>query len=247
MSGFPDPVYERTVLVPLLDGVKAHFAGPMATINRAHLVMLAETAILTREQAGAIAHALQQIDGIDPATLTYDNDHEDYFFFVEAQLKDRLGPDLGGMLHTARSRNDIDHTVFKIALRGRTDALTGQALALARAMLDTAIRERDTLIVAYTHGQPAQPTTFGHYLAAALEVLLGDIARLAAAREALDQCPMGAAAITTSGFPIDRERVASLLGFARPRLNSYGCIAAVDYVTGLYAALGLLFLHLGRV
>ena len=247
-EAFPHPVYRRTVLEPLFEGVKTHYAAHMAAINRAHLVMLHETGILTPDQSTAIARALARIGNeVDLATLTYDDRHEDYFFLVESQLKERLGPDLGGMLHTARSRNDMDHTVFKMALRERTDALAGQALALAEAMLGTARIERDTLIVAYTHGQPAQPTTFGHYLAAALEVLLGDITRLLAAREALDACPMGAAAITTSGFPIDRQRVAALLGFTSPRLNAYGCIAAVDYVTGLYSALGLVFLHLGRV
>jgi len=134
-----------------------------------------------------------------------------------------------------------------MALRGRADALLAQATALAEAMIATARRERDTLIVAYTHGQPAQPTTLGHYLGAAIEVLLRDITRLSAARDGLDHCPMGAAAITTSGFPIDRHRMADLLGFDGPLENSYGCIAAVDYVTGLYSAIKLMFLHLGRV
>jgi argininosuccinate lyase len=120
-------------------------------------------------------------------------------------------------------------------------------LALAQAILDQAGREAPNLIVAYTHGQPAQTSTFGHYLSAALEVLLSDIARLLEARRALDLCPMGAAAITTTGFPIDRHRVAALLGFTAPKRNSYGCIASVDYITGLYSALKLPFLHLGRV
>ena len=245
---FPHPVYAETVLAPLFEGVKAHHAGQIAAINEAHLVMLVETGILTAEQGRAIAGALDAIGAeIDVAGLTYTGEHEDYFFLVEAELRRRLGPDLGGMLHTARSRNDMDHTVFKMALRTRADAIIGALLSLARAVLDKARAERDTLIVAYTHGQPAQPTTFGHYLSAALEVLLGDIARLVAARQGLDLCPMGAAAITTTGFPIDRARVAGLLGFARPKRNSYGSIAAVDYVTGLYSALRLPFLHLGRL
>lgn len=247
-SVFPDPVYKNTVLEPLFEGAKQHFVDPFRAINRAHLVMLAETGILSPAQAGKIAGALDDIDGsVDISGLRYTGEFEDFFFLVEAELKKRLGPDLAGRLHTARSRNDIDHTVFKIALKQRLDELMAKAHRLASAMIETASRERDTLIVAYTHGQPAQPTTFGHYLGAAIEVLLRDLARLAAARETLDLCPMGAAAITTSGFEIDRHRVAHLLGFSGPLRNSYGCIASVDYVTGFYSALKLVFLHLGRL
>ena len=97
-------------------------------------------------------------------------------------------------------------------------------------------RESATIILAYTHGQPAQPSTFGHYLAAVIEVLLRDAQRLADARQVVDLSPMGAAAITTTGFPIDRARVAELLGFAAPTGNSYGSIAAVDYITATYSA-----------
>jgi argininosuccinate lyase len=245
---FPNPVYAETVLAPLFEGVKHHYARHMMALNQAHLVMLVETGILTAMQGRDIANALRAIEAeVDVDALVYTGEYEDYFFLVEAELKRRLGPDLGGMLHTARSRNDMDHTLFKMALRNRTDALAGDLIGLAQEMLAKAKAERGTLIVAYTHGQPAQPSTFGHYLSAALEVLVSDIGRLLGARDALDLCPMGAAAITTTGFPIDRDRVAHLLGFAAPKRNSYGCIASVDYITGLYSALKLPFLHLGRL
>ena len=246
-STFPDPTYRETVLAPLFEGVKTHFADHMDTINRAHLVMLVETGILSETDGKAIAETLDDIAAeTDRDALTYTGEHEDWFFLVEAELKARLG-DLGGALHTARSRNDMDHTQFKMALRVRAEKTLAQMLRLADALLTKARSERDTLIVAYTHGQPAQPSTFGHYLAAAIEVLLADARRFDAAIAALDLCPMGAAAITTSGFPIDRDRMADLLGFERPKVNAYGCIASVDYVTGLYSALKLPMIHLGRV
>ena len=244
---FPDPVYRDTVLAPLFEGVKANYAVGMAWINRAHLVMLAETGILSKADAQALAKALAAIEAeVDIDALTYTGEHEDYFFLVEAELRQRLG-DLGGSLHTARSRNDMDHTLFKLALRQRVAGLINELHALAAALTDKARKEADTLIVAYTHGQPAQPTTFGHYLGAIIEVILRDAERLDAAANGLEHCPMGAAAITTSGFPIDRERVSELLGFDEPLLNSYGCIASVDYVTGLYSAMKLVFVHLGRL
>lgn len=247
-STFPHPVYKDTVLAPLFEGAKAHFVNAVRTINRAHLVMLKETGILSEAVTEPIATALVDIDQtVDIPALVYTGEYEDYFFLVEAELKTRLGADVAGMLHTARSRNDMDHTVFKLALKTRVDQFLMQGRALASALLKKATAERDTIIVAYTHGQPAQPSTFGHYLSAVLEVLLRDLERLQTARDALDHCPMGAAAITTSGFPIDRERMAALLGFKEPLRNSYGCIASVDYITGLYSSIKLVFLHLGRL
>ena len=219
----------------------------MDAINRAHLVMLAEKAILPIEDARVIAGALSDISSeTDVPGLSYTGEHEDYFFLVEAELRNRIG-DLGGALHMARSRNDMDHTLFKMALRERSGTLLGELLDLVAALIGKARTEAETLIVAYTHGQPAQPTTFGHYLGAIIEVALRDADRIDRAADELDYCPMGAAAITTSGFPIDREQVASLLGFHRPLLNSYGCIASVDYVTGLYSAMKLVYVHLGRL
>ena len=246
-STFPDPTYKDTVLAPLFEGVKTHYATHMAAINRAHLVMLVETGILSGADGRQIADALSAIDAeTDVNALSYTGEHEDYFFFVEAELRRRLG-DLGGALHTARSRNDMDHTLFKMALRTRAECMLGQITKLTDVLIAKAGNESTTLIVAYTHGQPAQPTTFGHYLGAMIEVLNRDAQRLSAAIDNLGHCPMGAAAITTSGFPIDRERMATLLGFDGPLVNSYGCIASVDYITGLYSAIKLVFLHLGRV
>lgn len=246
-SVFPNPVYRETVLRPLFDDAKTYHVESFRRIDRAHLVMLSETGILDRSQASAIARALEAIDAeVDVPALTYTGDVEDFFFLIEKELKRRLGSDLAGRLHTARSRNDIDHTLFKLALKKRIDGLLIKALHLAEILIDVAVREAETLIVAYTHGQPAQPTTFGHYLGAMIEVLLRDIERLSSAREIVNCSPMGAAAITTSGFPVDRERMAMLLGFAKPLRNSYSCIAAVDYVTATYSAIELMFLHLGR-
>lgn len=246
-SQFPDPVYAETVLEPLFDGVKAHFAQGMDRINQAHLVMLVDCGILSREDGAQIAGALRAIaDDTDVAALAYDGTVEDYFFYVERALTARLG-DLGGALHTARSRNDMDHTLFRMALIARAQHLEAQMITLAQALISKARAQRDTLIVAYTHGQPAQPSTFGHYLAAVLETLLADLRRVQEAIAQLDHCPMGAAAITTTGFPIDRACVAGLLGFAAPTANSYASIAGVGYITGLYSALKLPMLHLGRV
>jgi argininosuccinate lyase len=180
------------------------------------------------------------------AALAYTGEHEDFFFLVQHELERRLGVETAGKLHTGRSRNDIDHTVFKMALKERVTTLAGDLLESIAALLDVAEANRGTLVVAYTHGQPAQPTTYGHYLGAVIELLLRDVERLRQASGYADLSSMGAAAITTSGFPLDRTAMAELLGFAGVQDNAYGCIAADDYLTSVYGALQLLFVHLGR-
>jgi argininosuccinate lyase len=244
---FPARVYKDTVLAPLFEGVKRHHWRYQMQINQASAVLLAECGLLTNEEARGILAALDDVLAtIDIDSLVYTGEHEDFFFFVEAELIRRLGVEVAGKLHTGRSRNDIDHTVFKLALKDRLATLLAEHAAMIEALLTVAERERATIVVAYTHGQPAQPTTYGHYLAAFVELSLRDMDRLLHAADTVDLCSMGAAAITTSGFGLDRARMAELLGFAEIQENSYGCIAAADYATGVYAALKLLFLHAGR-
>lgn len=247
-SVFPAPVYKDTVLAPLFDITKRQFAEGLAAINQAHAIMLAETGIMDGASAATI---LQTLDAIaaetDLDTLIYTGEVEDLFFHIEAELKRRVGPELGGRLHIGRSRNDMDHTLFKLRLAQQLDGLRGRLIETVGHLVDKAERESRTIIVAFTHGQPAQPTTLGHFLGAVIEMLLRDADRLAQARDGLNDCPMGAAAITTTGFPIDRPRMAELLGFTGIKENAYGCIASVDYVMAVYSAIKLLFINLGRV
>jgi argininosuccinate lyase len=244
---FPAPEYKQTVLTPLFEGFKRHFAEHLLAIQHAHGLMLAERGWLAPGQLRAILAALADATAsVDPAALTYTGEHEDYFFWLEAQLRDRLGADLAGRMHTGRSRNDIDHTEYKMALRARLLSLLQRLETLLATLLDRATDSAAMLIVAYTHGQPAQPTTFGHYLGALIEMLLRDAGRMLHALETVDRCSLGAAAITTSGFGLDRQRVANLLGFAAVQENAYGCIAVVDYVAETYAALKILCIGLGR-
>jgi argininosuccinate lyase len=245
---FPAPVYRETVLAPLFEGVKQHHWRQQMRINRASAIMLAAQGLLARTEAAAILKTLDDIErGTDVLALTYTGEHEDFFFLVQAELERRLGVETAGKLHTGRSRNDIDHTVFKMALKERLAGLLVDLLAAIQALLEVAEANRGTLVVAYTHGQPAQPTTYGHYLGALVELLLRDVERLRLASRYPDMSSMGAAAITTSGFPLDRAALADLLGFAEVQENAYGCIAADDYLTSVYGALQLLFIHLGRL
>ena len=246
---FPAPAYAESVLAPAFALGQRHHLGHLLQLHRAHGVMLAEQSLLNAEEIAAILVALDSIE----AELTahaepeaYTGEFEDMFFYVERLLSDRVGPDTAGRLHTGRSRNDIDHTLFKLALLERLDHLTIRLLDVVATLIRRSREEAGTLILAYTHGQPAQPSTYGHYLGAQTEALLRDATRLMQARDVVDLCTMGAAAITTTGFPLNRARMAELLGFRDFLRNSYGCIASSDYTAGVYAAIKVMALDLGR-
>jgi argininosuccinate lyase len=150
-------------------------------------------------------------------------------------------------MHTARSRNDIGITLYRMRLRFEILEVV-RHLNAARKVLATIAREHIlTLMPAYTHTQPAQPITFAHYLLAVIELMGRDEQRLIAAFATVNRCPMGACAISTTGFPIDRHFTAALLGFEGLQINSYGAIAATDYLTETSGAIATAMLNLGRV
>lgn len=165
---------------------------------------------------------------------------------MEEALRSLCGPAAGSM-HTARSRNDIDITQYRMCLRAQILAILRNLNNAREVLLGLASEHAATLMPAYTHTQPAQPITFGHYLMAAVELMGRDERRLQAAWATVNRCPMGACAISTTGFPIDREYTASLLGFEGLQLNSYGAIAATDYLTETAGAIATAMLNLGRV
>jgi argininosuccinate lyase len=246
---FPAPAFAQSVLAPAFALGQRHHLAHLMQLHRAHGVMLTEQGLLTADEVSAILLALDSIESELAARQEpepYTGEFEDMFFFVERLLTERIGPDTAGRLHTGRSRNDIDHTLFKLALRERIDSLTTRLLDVVATLILRSRSEAGTLILAYTHGQPAQPSTYGHYLSALTETLLRDATRLLQARDVADLCTMGAAAITTTGFPLNRARMAELLGFRDFLLNSYGCIASSDYTAGVYAAMKVMALNLGR-
>lgn len=246
---FPAPAYAETVLGPLFAHSQEHHLVHLMRVHRAHGLMLAEQGLLTTHEISSLLAALDttERDLLARGSVAYTGEHEDFFFLVEDELKRRVGPEVAGRLHTGRSRNDIDHTLFKMKLREGVDSLVARLATLIETLIARAEADAGTIILAYTHGQPAQPSTYGHYLGAVVEALLRGAERLEQARAVLDLCPMGAAAITTTGFPLNRQRIADLLGFSGILRNSYGCIAATDYTAGLFAAVKVLALDLGRV
>jgi argininosuccinate lyase len=246
VSKFPAPIYRDTVLLQIFEDAKRFFLEPLLAIQYAHTRMLARQDLLTAGEAVRCLHALDTLDLDEIRTAAYDGSFEDLFFLMEQKLAASCGAYLAGKMHTARSRNDIDLTMYRMVLRRRLTEVIGSVLALRQLLVDLAWQHRAALMPAYTHNQPAQPTTLGHYLMAAIECFERDTERLQAAYARTNLCPLGACAITTTGFAIDRQYTAGLLGFEGLAVNSYGAIAAVDYLTEACSVLAVAMLNLGR-
>ncbi|HUE85495.1 MAG TPA: argininosuccinate lyase [Vicinamibacterales bacterium] len=241
------PEYVSNVLNDNFEDAKELLLTPLMSIHHAHLVMLVEQRILAATDARAIRSALNGISLEAVRGATYDGTYEDLFFFIERLLRDACGDDVAGRLHTARSRNDIDMTMYRMRQRECIAQLALRVLELRGALLDLADRHRETVFGAHTHTQPAQPSTIAHYLLAVVEQLQRDTARLLSAYGVTNCNPLGACAITGTGFPIDRHRTTALLGFSAPTGNTYGSIATVDYLLESVSATAILMIGLGRV
>jgi argininosuccinate lyase len=246
-SDFPAPIYRDTVLAPVFSDAKRFYLGSLLEIQYAHTLMLGRQGILTRSEVVQCLGALNALDLDKIRNAVYDGSFEDLYFYVERELAGVCGYENAGKMHTARSRNDIDLTMYRMVLRERLAVMMGRVLDVRERLVEIAWEHRASLMPAYTHNQPAQPTTLGHYLMAIIECFERDFERLNEAMPRVNRCPMGACAITTTGFAIDRNYVAQMLGFDGLQVNSYGAIAAVDYLAESCSVLATCMLNLGRL
>ncbi|MED1862488.1 argininosuccinate lyase [Fictibacillus nanhaiensis] len=243
---FPGKTYVEHLLRPVFNDQRDYLFKHMFNIHRAHVVMLSQQQILDKSEAAKILRGVEIIAKIDPQTLTYDPQFEDLFFMIEQKISEEIGPDLAGSMHMARSRNDMGIAMYRLVLREHILTLTESALLLATALLEKIYEHSETVMTAYTHTQPAQPTTLGHYLTAVLDILIRDIKRLESTYETVNCSPMGAAALSTTSFPIDRNRVCELLGFSKLIENSYDAVAGADYLIETATAVLTLMTNSGR-
>jgi argininosuccinate lyase len=241
------PEYVTHVLNENFEDAKKLLLSPLMAINYAHLVMLAEQGIISAQDARALRSALDSISLDKVRQVLYDGTYEDLFFYIERLIDQSCGVDVAGRLHTARSRNDLAMTMYRIRQREFIASLAHATLELREALIALAERHKESVYGAHTHTQPAQPTTIAHYLLAIIEQLERDTTRLGAAYDSTNRNPLGACAITGTGFPIDRTRTSALLGFDGPTCNTYGSIATVDYLLESVSATSILIVGLGRV
>lgn len=245
-SSFPHPLYDKFVLQPFFADAKRYYFAPMLAANRAHVVMLCKCGIISRENAAALLEALAQVEALGADRLSYRAGVEDLFFAMENALIALAGAAHGGNLQLARSRNDLGYALTRLALRTLLLQALDDLLSLRESLHEFATRHLRTLMPGYTHTQPAQPTTLAHYMAGVLAGLARDTARLQFAWATNNQSPLGAAALTGTAFPIDRELSARLLGFDSVMHSTYDSIGASDNLTDVSGALSSLAVNLSR-
>ncbi|WHX98420.1 argininosuccinate lyase [Neobacillus sp. DY30] len=242
---FPSKTYTSMVLEPAYDEAKQQFLDSMVEIHQAHLIMLVEQGLVEKEEAVKIAKAVSTLDMDDIKRRSYTGEFEDLFFEVEHSLIEDAG-DIAGNLHIARSRNDMGIAIYRMTLRKKLLFLIEKGLTLREGLIELTDEHKETVMIGYTHTQQAQPTTLSHYFNAMTDMLTRDIYRLQAAYKTVNRSSMGAAALTTSGFPINRERMKDLLGFEEMIDNAWDAVAGADYIAETATAVQLSALNLGR-
>ncbi len=215
--------------------------------SKAHVSMLAETGIVSREDADAITAGLESVaDDYAANGVPEDLALEDIHMLTEARLAEAIGTP-AGRLHTARSRNDQVATDFRLWVRDAIDETMVALGALLDALIARADEHADAVMPGFTHLQSAQPVTLGHHLMAYHDMVARDRSRFADARARLNRCPLGAAALAGTGFPIDREMTAAALGFDGPTTNSLDSVSDRDFAIEYLTSASQCALHLSRL
>ncbi len=213
----------------------------------AHAEMIAAQGIIDVAAKEAIVEGLHAVKAeIDAGSFVFSKALEDIHMNVESRLTELIGG-AAGRLHTARSRNDQVATDFRLYVRDQIDSIDAALVDLQQAMAEKAVTHAGTVMPGFTHLQSAQPVTFGHHLMAYAEMLRRDRGRFRDARARLNECPLGAAALAGTSFPIDRFATARALGFDRPTANSLDSVSDRDFALETLAATAILAMHLSRL
>lgn len=221
--------------------------GYIAQVDRAHVIMLCECKIISKAAACSLLCEIGELEANEFAPLADVNAPRGLYLAYEDFLMKRLGEEIGGVLHTARSRNDLNATTLRLRLRARYLYLLREALRLQAVLIRRADRYGSIVMPAYTHYQAAVPISYGHYLAGIASALERDIKGVIAAFAGLDDCPLGAGSVGGTSLPINPQRTTMLLGFGCAISNSVDAVASRDLILRVLAAAAVLGVTLSRL
>jgi argininosuccinate lyase len=219
-----------------------HLLDAVVAINKAHVVMLTEQNILSKQDCIALLSALNMASEIE-----LDNSMEDVHMAVEELVLKKAGTDAGGNLHIAKSRNDQVATAIRMTLRNEMLTLLRSISHVQEHFVEVAEDNLETVILEYTHLQPAQPVTFAHYLLSYMDAFERDVQRIQECYSRVNLCPLGAGALATTSFPINRDRTSELLGFGGLIENSIDAVGSRDFVAETISGLTLIAINLSRL
>ncbi len=219
----------------------------VAEVDRAHLVMLAESGLVARPQLAALAAAVEALRASGFAPLRGRAAPRGSYLVYEDQLAELAGPEVAGVLATGRSRNDLNATTFQLRLRRELAAMFDEAARLEAVILRRAWKARAVAMPLSTHGQPAMPASYGFYLGGVASALGRDVAALLAVLEGVERCPLGANAVAGTTLAIDPARTAALLGFPRAVRHALDAVASRDLALRALSAAAILGVTLSRI
>ena len=212
----------------------------------AHATMLGKQGIIEEHEAEKIIEGLKVIlADIDAGQVEFSLENEDIHMNIETMLTQRIG-DTGKRLHTGRSRNDQVAVDFRLYVKQEIPKIINMVLDLEKVLIKKAEANLETVMPGYTHLQRAQPTTFAHYMMAYANMLRRDVTRLEDCLERMDECPLGAGALATSTYPVDRFQTAAALGFKKPTDNSMDSVSDRDFALEFLSACSIMMMHLSR-
>ncbi|MBI2508152.1 argininosuccinate lyase [Candidatus Woesearchaeota archaeon] len=216
-------------------------------VDRAHLVMLTKEKIVDKNKVKLLLNEINNLRENEFGPLRGKTPHRGIYLLYEDYLIEKLGEDIGGVLQTARSRNDLNATILKLRLRGHYNSIMMNLLELQKILIEKSNQFKDVIMPAYTHFQAAVPITYGHYLAGIASAIDRDIENIIASSKGLQYCPLGAGAVGGTSFPIDSKLTAKLLGFFYEVENSVDAVASRDLVLRLLSATSIAGITISRL
>ena len=245
LTGEPSEIAEK-FMSSLEDDMEILLEDIVGT--EAHDIMLCEQGIITKSDLRKILGSLERIrKDAEKHSLKITGKHEDIHEFLESQVISDIGIDVGGKLHTARSRNDQVALDVRLKTRTELNLISKKLIELIQALLTKASECTDIPMILYTHVQHAQIGNFAHYLLAQVDLFLRDLERLDSCYARVNRSPLGGSAIGGTRFPINRERSASLMGFEGVIENSLDAVSARDFVIETASCLSILMINMSRV